>query len=86
MISTPHFMQMRYGSYLPIQSRNEIIQFTDRLRILRATETITQNIDHIFISENLYAQVNSAPSVFLTDDILKDKPHQGVLLNVNFKS
>lgn len=68
-----------------IQSRNEIIQFTDRLKILRATETIEQNIDHIFISENLYAQEHIVPSVFLADNLLKDDPHQGVLLNVNFK-
>lgn len=69
-----------------IQSRNEIIQFTDRLKILRATETLKQNIDHIFISENLCVQEHTLPSVFLADNILKDKPHQGVFLNVNFKS
>ncbi|MBK8786393.1 MAG: endonuclease/exonuclease/phosphatase family protein [Chitinophagaceae bacterium] len=69
-----------------IQSRNEIIKFTDKLSIFRATEKIEQNIDHIFISENLYAQEHYAPSVFLADNILKDDPHQGVLFSVNFKS
>jgi len=69
-----------------VQSRNEIIKFTDKLGIVRATEKIKQNIDHIFISEKLYNEEHIVPSVFLADNILKDDPHKGVLLNVNFKS
>lgn len=69
-----------------IQSRNVIIQFTDRLKILRATEKIEQNIDHIFISENLNNDVQMPPYVFLVNNILKDKPHQGISLTVNFNT
>ncbi|MBL0200362.1 MAG: endonuclease/exonuclease/phosphatase family protein [Chitinophagaceae bacterium] len=69
-----------------IQSRNEIIKFTDKKSIFRATEEIEQNIDHIFISENLKKHIQMPPSVFLADNMLKDEPHQGISLTVNFNT
>lgn len=67
-----------------IQSRNEIIKFTDQLKIFRSTEKIRETIDHIFTSEKLNEQSHINPLTFLSNNILKDEPHHGILLEVNF--
>jgi len=67
-----------------IQSRDEIINFTNGLNISRSTEKMEQTIDHIFISEKLNVQAHVLPLTFLSNDILKDEPHQGILLEVDF--
>jgi hypothetical protein len=67
-----------------INSRDEIVDFTNSLHIQRTTEAIENNIDHIFISQKLHQQTQIEPLIFLADDALKDKPHKGILLDVNF--
>ncbi len=69
-----------------IQSRSEIIKFTDQFSILRTTEKLRETIDHIFISENLSTQAYITTATFLADNILKDEPHQGIFLDVNLNS
>lgn len=67
-----------------INSRTELLNFTDNLNIYRATEKIENSIDHIFISENLEQLSTFKTSTFLDDDILKDNPHKGIILDFNF--
>ena len=67
-----------------INSRTELLNFTDNLNIYRATEKIENCIDHIFISENLKQLSNFKTSTFLDDDILKDNPHKGIILELLF--
>ena len=67
-----------------IKSRDEIVNFTNSLHIQRKTEAIKNNIDHIFVSQKLYQQTQIEPFIFLDDDVLKDAPHKGILLDVNF--
>ncbi len=69
-----------------IQSREEIIKFTDQLNITRSTEELKETIDHIFISANLNKEVHIAKSTFLTNNILNDEPHHGVVLDLNFNT
>lgn len=67
-----------------INSRTELLNFTDNLNIYRATEKIENCIDHIFISENLKELSTFKTSTFLDDDILKDNPHKGIILELLF--
>lgn len=67
-----------------INSRAELLNFTDNLNIYRATEKIENCIDHIFISENLKQLSTFKTSTFLDDDILKDNPHKGIILELHF--
>jgi hypothetical protein len=67
-----------------INSRTELLNFTDNLNIYRATEKIENCIDHIFISENLKQLSTFKTSTFLDDDILKDNPHKGIILELLF--
>ncbi|MFY7965786.1 MAG: endonuclease/exonuclease/phosphatase family protein [Chitinophagaceae bacterium] len=67
-----------------IDSRDEIVNFTNSLHIQRKTEAIENNIDHIFVSQKLNQQTQIEPFIFLDDNALKDAPHKGILLNVKF--
>lgn len=66
-----------------INSRNELLNFTNNLNIYRATEKIENCIDHIFISNNLLEISSLKISTFLDNDILKDNPHKGILLELS---
>ena len=65
-----------------IKSRTELINFTDNFNIHRATEQIQNCIDHIFISDNLNKISNIKTSTFLENNILKDDPHKGIILEL----
>lgn len=67
-----------------IKSRDEIVHFTDKYLIHRITGKMLDSIDHIFVSQALYGQTHITTSTFLENNILKDKPHHGILLDVNF--
>lgn len=67
-----------------INSRKELLNFTNKLKIYRATENIKNCIDHIFISNNLLGYSTLKISTFLDNDILKDNPHKGILLELSF--
>jgi len=67
-----------------INSRTELLNFTDIINIYRTTEKIENCIDHIFISENLKQLSTFKTSTFLDDDILKDNPHKGIILELFF--
>ena len=67
-----------------IKSRTELINFTDNFNIHRATEQIQNCIDHIFISDNLNKISKSKISTFLENNILKDDPHKGIVLELFF--
>jgi hypothetical protein len=69
-----------------IKSRDELISFTNALNIKLTTGAIENNIDHIFVSQKLHQQTQIKASIFLENDALRDKPHQGILLNVHFAS
>lgn len=74
--------EKRYLSAL--NSREELLNFTNKLNIHRITENIENCIDHIFVSNNLKQISNFKTATFLDNDILKDNPHKGILLNVVF--
>ena len=67
-----------------INSKPELLNFTDDLDIYRATEKIENCIDHIFISSNLKQISTFKTTTFLDDNILKDSPHKGIILEFNF--
>ena len=67
-----------------INSRTELLNFTDKLNIHRTTENIENCIDHIFISNNLKQISTCKTSTFLDNDILKDNPHKGIVLELLF--
>jgi endonuclease/exonuclease/phosphatase (EEP) superfamily protein YafD len=67
-----------------IKSRDKIVDFTNSLHIQRKTEAIKNNIDHIFVSQKLNQQTKVEPFTFLDDNALKDAPHKGILLDINF--
>jgi endonuclease/exonuclease/phosphatase family metal-dependent hydrolase len=67
-----------------IKSRTELINFTDNFDIYRATEQIKNCIDHIFISDNLNKISKIKTSTFLENNILKDDPHKGIILELFF--
>ncbi len=66
-----------------INSRNELLNFTNNLNIHRTTENIKNCIDHIFISNNLLGYSTLKISTFLDNEILKDNPHKGFLLELS---
>ena len=68
-----------------IKSRKEILDFTNNLDVFRATEHVENCIDHIFISNNIKLNSTSSTGAFLESNILKDDPHKGIILNVNFR-
>ena len=71
--------------HLPtINNRTELLNFTDNLNIHRATEKIENCIDHIFISHNLKQISNFKTATFLDNNILKDDPHKGIILELQF--
>jgi endonuclease/exonuclease/phosphatase (EEP) superfamily protein YafD len=67
-----------------IKSRTELINFTNNFDIYRATENIQNCIDHIFISDNLNKISKIKTSTFLENNILKDDPHKGIILELFF--
>lgn len=79
------FIEKELRQLSTINTRLELLNFTNQLKIHRATEKIENCIDHIFISENMYQKTNFNTSSFLDNDILKDNPHKGVLVEINFK-
>jgi len=71
--------------HLPhIQSRSELINFTNTHHIHRATENIKHCIDHIFLTEKLNAAATIFTDTFLFNQELKDEPHKGIIVNINF--
>lgn len=68
-----------------INSRTELVKFTDGCKIHRATQNIKDNIDHIFVTQNLYNLYTSKISVFIDSDVLKDNPHKGICLELNIR-
>jgi len=79
------FIENEKRQLAKINSRAEIVEITDRLKICRATEMIEHCIDHIFISSNLNMIGSNEITTFLDDDILKDSPHKGICLKFNFQ-
>ena len=67
-----------------IKTRTELLKFTNDLKINRTTENIENCIDHIFISENLKTISKLETSIFLENNILKDDPHKGIILKIDF--
>ena len=67
-----------------IKSRIELLNFTDNFDIHRETEQIQNCIDHIFISNNLKNISSITTSTFLENNILKDDPHKGIILELFF--
>ena len=67
-----------------IKSRIELLNFTDNFHIHRETEQIQNCIDHIFISNNLKNISSITTSTFLENNILKDDPHKGIILELFF--
>lgn len=65
-----------------INSRDEIIQFTNTHNLSRATEEIKDCIDHIFITQNL--NQNTSMSTFLNNNELMDEPHKGICIEFSF--
>jgi hypothetical protein len=66
-----------------INSRKELANFTNAHLIYRATDGIKNCIDHIFISQKLFSKSIIFNSIFLDNNILKDAPHKGIVLNMN---
>lgn len=60
--------------------------FTDNLNIHRTTETIEHCIDHIFVSHKIKNQAQVKTSTFLENNILRDDPHKGISVELNFNS
>ncbi len=67
-----------------LKSRIELVNLTDNFNIHRATEQIQNCIDHIFISNNLKNSSSITTSTFLENNILKDDPHKGIILEMLF--
>ncbi|MFM2386381.1 MAG: hypothetical protein RL660_1138 [Bacteroidota bacterium] len=65
-----------------IDSRNEITNFVNHHNLTIATKDENHCIDHIIISEGLATQFRYEPSKFLSDGILKDEPHVGVVCSL----
>jgi endonuclease/exonuclease/phosphatase family metal-dependent hydrolase len=65
-----------------INSRQQILEFTNSHQVYRATETLNHCIDHIFITQNLSR--DTLVSTFLDKNELKDEPHKGVSLEFSF--
>jgi len=74
-------------SFLPFENREmtqinsrEVLKLqSDRINCTLATATIPQNIDAIFVSNNL--KFNDA-KVFMTEEELKDKYHKGISIEI----
>ena len=67
-----------------IKSRKDIVSFTDKNNINRATYSIKDNIDHIFISQKLSEYATYKTYIFIDEDALKDHPHKGIALEIDF--
>lgn len=78
------FFEIENRQLPTIKSRTELINFTDNCNIHRATEQIQNCIDHIFISDNLNKISKIKTSTFLENNILKDDPHQVIILELLF--
>ncbi len=78
------FFEIEKRQLPSIKSRKELINYTDNYNIHRATEQIQNCIDHIFISDNLKKISNFKTSTFLENNILKDDPHKGIILEFLF--
>ena len=79
------FIEIEKRQLPVINSRKELIDFTDNLNIFRATEHIENCIDHIFISNSIKLASTSSIGAFLENNTLKDDPHKGITLNLNLK-
>ena len=69
-----------------IKSRLKLLDFTANFKIHRATQEIENCIDHIFLSDNLFLSYDFKTATFLDDNVLKDNPHKGILLEINLNS
>jgi len=72
------FIKSENRQMVAIDSREELIKFTNGNSINRITENIPDNIDHIFVTQKLSNNINQPPSVFLESELLKDEPHKGI--------
>ncbi|MBK7764114.1 MAG: endonuclease/exonuclease/phosphatase family protein [Bacteroidetes bacterium] len=66
-----------------IQSRFELINFTNKYHINRATEKMKDCIDHIFFSEKLNEGAILSTDTFFSNNQLKDEPHKGIIVTIN---
>ena len=80
------FLKNENRQLAAIKSREEIVTFSDNLNIHRTTETIEHCIDHIFVSDKIKNQAQVKTSTFLENNILKDDPHKGIIVDLNFNS
>lgn len=78
------FFEIEKRQLPSIKSRTELVSFTDNFNIHRATQQIQNCIDHIFISDNLKKISKFTASTFLENNILKDDPHKGIILELLF--
>ncbi len=70
--------------HLPqIQSRSELINFTNTHHIHRTTENINHCIDHIFLSEKMNAAATISTDIFFSNQELKDDPHKGIIITLH---
>lgn len=77
------FFEAEKRQLFKINSRKELLNFTNKQNIYRATEKVENCIDHIFISNNFLEISTLSISTFLDNDILKDNPHKGILLEMS---
>ena len=77
------FIESENRQMAAINSREELIKFTNNNSINRSTENITDNIDHIFVTQKLANNINQPPSVFLESKLLKDEPHKGICFDIS---
>lgn len=78
------FLETEKRQLSTINSRTELIDFTTNLKVHRATEQIENCIDQIFVSDKLQQIAAIKTASFLENDSLKDSPHKGIILQVNF--
>ena len=57
--------------------------FTNKNSVIRITEDISDNIDHIFVSQSLAMNIKNQPSVFIESNLLKDEPHKGICFDIS---
>lgn len=62
-----------------IQSRKTINEFCTKNKIFKATKTLQDCIDHVFLSESLIQKTNPTSYTFLDKNELKDNPHKGIV-------
>ena len=77
------FIKSENREMATICSREELIKFTNENFVIRITEDISDNIDHIFVSQSLAMNIKNQPSVFIESNLLKDEPHKGICFDIS---